>query len=60
MKLLRMVYRRVEKDTTLNEIFSIVHDSPVPVVVLENNKLKGVIVRGAVIGALAGEGGVNM
>ncbi|MED1674980.1 glycine betaine/L-proline ABC transporter ATP-binding protein [Pallidibacillus thermolactis] len=52
--------RRVDKDTTLNEIFSIVHDSPVPVVVLENNKLKGVIVRGAVIGALAGEGEVNM
>lgn len=52
--------RRVDKDTTLNDIFSIVHDSPVPVVVVENNRLRGVIVRGAVIGALAGESEVNM
>ncbi|MCU9614385.1 glycine betaine/L-proline ABC transporter ATP-binding protein [Caldibacillus lycopersici] len=45
----------VEKDTTLNEIFSIIYDSPVPVAVIENGKLMGVIVRGAVIAALAGD-----
>lgn len=50
----------VEKDTTLNDIFSIIHDSPVPVAVVENKKLSGIIVRGAVIGALAGENEVNL
>ena len=50
----------VEKDTTLNDIFSIIYDSPVPVAVVENEKLSGIIVRGAVIGALAGESEVNL
>lgn len=47
--------RIVEKDTTLNDIFSIIYDSPVPVAVVEDEKLYGIIVRGSVIGALAGE-----
>jgi glycine betaine/proline transport system ATP-binding protein len=50
----------VEKDTTLNDIFSIIYDSPVPVAVVENEKLSGIIVRGSVIGALAGESEVNL
>lgn len=51
---------RVEKDTTLNDIFSVIYDSPVPVAVVENHKLSGIIVRGSIIGALAGESGVNI
>ena len=31
--------------------FPIIYDSPVPVAVVENNKLKGIIVRGSVIGS---------
>ena len=50
----------VERETTLNDIFSIIYDSPVPVAVVENEKLVGIIVRGAVIGALAGESEVNL
>jgi glycine betaine/proline transport system ATP-binding protein len=50
----------VEKDTPLNEIFTIIHDSPVPVAVVEDEKLLGIIVRGSVIAALAGDSEVNM
>jgi glycine betaine/proline transport system ATP-binding protein len=50
----------VEKETTLNDIFSIIYDSPIPVTVVENGKLSGIIVRGAVIGALSGESEVNI
>ncbi|MFD2705686.1 MULTISPECIES: quaternary amine ABC transporter ATP-binding protein [Salibacterium] len=49
----------VDKDTPLNEIFEQIYDSPVPIAVVEDGKLLGVIVRGAVIGALAGENGVT-
>lgn len=49
----------VEKDTTMHDIFTIIHDSPVPIAVVENGKLLGIIVRGAVISALAGESEVN-
>jgi len=45
----------VEKETPMHEIFSIIHDSVVPVAVIENGKLVGVIVRGAVIAALAND-----
>lgn len=48
----------VEKDTSLHDIFSIIHDTHVPVAVVEDKKLLGIIVRGAVIAALAGEGEV--
>jgi len=40
--------------TPMNEIFDMIHDSPVPIAVVEEGKLRGVIVRGAVISALAG------
>jgi glycine betaine/proline transport system ATP-binding protein len=51
---------KVDKDTALHDIFSIIHDSQVPVTVVEEGKLVGVIVRGSVIAALAGEGEVNV
>ncbi|MGY4688860.1 quaternary amine ABC transporter ATP-binding protein [Salibacterium sp. K-3] len=49
----------VSKDKPLNDIFEQIYDSPVPIAVVEDGKLLGVIVRGAVIGALAGENGVT-
>ena len=51
---------KVERDTPMNEIFNIIHDSPTPVAVVENGKLLGVIVRGAVIAALSKDGEVNI
>ncbi|MGP4069873.1 glycine betaine/L-proline ABC transporter ATP-binding protein ProV [Halobacillus sp. B29] len=45
---------KVEKDTSMSEIFNLIHDAPVPVAVVENDRLQGIIVRGAVIAALAG------
>jgi glycine betaine/proline transport system ATP-binding protein len=44
----------VSPDTPMSDIFEIMHDSPVPVAVVKDNKLLGIIVRGAVIAALAG------
>ena len=49
----------VAKDTLMNEIFEISHDSPVPIPVVEDGKLIGIIVRGAIISALAGQSEVN-
>ncbi|RSL33618.1 glycine betaine/L-proline ABC transporter ATP-binding protein [Salibacterium salarium] len=49
----------VSKETPLNEIFNQIYDSPVPIAVVEDDKLLGVIVRGAVIGALAGDSEVT-
>lgn len=44
----------VAPDLTLNDLFNVIHNSPVPVAVVENKVLKGIIVRGAVLAALAG------
>lgn len=50
---------KVFLDTPLSDLFEIIHNSPVPVTVVDNNNiLKGVIVRGAVIAALT-RNGVN-
>lgn len=47
---------KVGPDTLLNELFEITSLSKVPLAVVDdNNRLLGVIVRGAVLGALAGE-----
>ncbi|NMO95765.1 quaternary amine ABC transporter ATP-binding protein [Paenibacillus lemnae] len=47
---------RVGPDTLLNELFEITSMSKVPLAVVDDNgRLTGVIVRGAVLGALAGE-----
>jgi len=51
---------KVEKETALNDIFSIIYDSSVPVAVVDNGRLMGIIVRGAVIAALSGDGEVNL
>ncbi len=59
-EILRTDIEKVEKETSMNEIFNVIHDSPVPVAVVENEKLVGIVVRGAVIAALAGDGEVNV
>ncbi|WP_284139493.1 MULTISPECIES: glycine betaine/L-proline ABC transporter ATP-binding protein [unclassified Virgibacillus] len=58
--ILRTDIKRVEKDTSMNEIFNIINGSPIPVAVVEDEKLAGIIVRGAVIAALAGDSEVNL
>ncbi|HLQ82615.1 MAG TPA: glycine betaine/L-proline ABC transporter ATP-binding protein [Pseudogracilibacillus sp.] len=50
----------VEKDTPMSEIFNIIHDAPIPVAVVENGRLLGIIVRGSVIAALSEDGEVNI
>ncbi len=50
---------KVEKDTAIQDIFDLIHDAPVPVAVVEEGKLRGIIVRGAVIAALANGNEVN-
>ncbi|RDW19892.1 quaternary amine ABC transporter ATP-binding protein [Oceanobacillus chungangensis] len=59
-KIIKTDIPKVEKDTALHEIFAIIHDSQVPVAVVEKDKLQGIIVRGAVIAALSGDGEVNL
>ncbi|ANU15317.1 Glycine betaine ABC transport system, ATP-binding protein OpuAA [Planococcus halocryophilus Or1] len=49
----------VTKETLMKAIFEISHNSPVPIPVVEGGKLLGIIVRGAVISALAGQSEVN-
>ncbi|GAA0447909.1 MAG: quaternary amine ABC transporter ATP-binding protein [Bacillota bacterium] len=51
---------KVERETPMHEIFDIIHDSPIPVAVVENEKLIGIIVRGAVLAALSSDGEVNL
>lgn len=43
----------VEKDTLISDIMTIIYDSPIPIAVVEEDKLLGVIIRGSVIEALA-------
>lgn len=51
---------KVDKETPMQEIFNIIYDTPIPVAVVDNERLEGIIVRGAVIAGLAGEGEVNL
>ncbi len=44
----------VPPDFPLSDLFEIIHNTPIPVAVVENKILKGIIIRGAVIAALAG------
>ena len=53
-EILRTDVPKVQTQTPMQEIFELIHDAPVPVAVVEDGKLKGIIVRGAVIAALAG------
>lgn len=45
---------KVELDTTINELMEELASSSVPLVVIKGNKLLGIIVRSAVLGALSG------
>jgi glycine betaine/proline transport system ATP-binding protein len=50
----------VHPDTVLNDLFQIMSDTRVPVAVVdEQNKLRGIIIRGSVLGALAGNQNVG-
>ena len=51
----------VEPSTVIQEILSVMSDSPTPVAVVEEGKLRGVLMRGVVLEALASEknGGVD-
>lgn len=58
-EILRTDIKQVEKETPMHEIFTIINGSPTPTAVVENGKLVGIIVRGALIAALAGDSEVN-
>ncbi|MBF8807550.1 MAG: glycine betaine/L-proline ABC transporter ATP-binding protein [Enterococcus lacertideformus] len=49
----------IGKDMIVSDIFNIIYDSPTPLAVVDNGKLKGVVIRGSVIEALAESGEVN-
>lgn len=57
--IVRKDIQKVDKDKSMNEIFNLIYDSPTPIAVVEDNRLAGILVRGAVIAGLASEGGVN-
>ncbi|WP_026905667.1 quaternary amine ABC transporter ATP-binding protein [Paucisalibacillus globulus] len=59
-EILRTDIKKVDKETSMQEIFNVINGSPIPVAVVENEKLVGIIVRGAVIAALAGDSEVNL
>src|SRR5690625_6934232 len=50
----------VDKDKPMDEIFDMIYDSSMPIAVKEDDKLVGIIIRGAVIAALSGNGEVNL
>lgn len=58
--ILRTDVLTVTEDTPMNEIFDIIHDSPIPVAVVKNGKLMGIIIRGAVIAALSNDSEVSL
>lgn len=58
-EILRTDIKQVEKGTSMHEIFTIINGSPIPTAVVEDGRLVGIIVRGAVITALAGDSEVN-
>ena len=48
---------KISPDTVLTDLFDTVSTTPIPVAVVnEGNQLQGIIIRGALIGALAGDG----
>ena len=51
--ILRKDIEKVEKDTPLNDIFNMIYYSKVPIAVVEDEKLVGILVRGSVIAGLA-------
>lgn len=59
-EIMRTDIKEVEKETSMQDIFNVINGSPVPVAVVQDKKLVGIIVRGAVIAALAGDSEVNL
>lgn len=57
--ILKTDIKKVDKDTPMNEIFNMIYDTPIPIAVVEAERLVGILVRGAIIAGLASEGGVN-
>lgn len=51
--ILRTDMPTVTPDTVLQDILSVISDSPTPVAVVEDGKLKGVLIRGVILEALA-------
>lgn len=45
----------VPLDKPMHDIIEIIYDTPVPIAVVDDGKLKGIIIRGSVLAALAGE-----
>src|SRR5699024_4600560 len=58
-EILRTDITEVDVETPMNEIFNMIYDTPIPLAVIKDGKLAGVLVRGAVIAGLANEGSVN-
>ncbi len=58
-EILREDIKTVDKSTSINDIFNLIYDTPIPIAVVEDERLVGILVRGAVLGGLASEGGVN-
>lgn len=45
--------QKVHKDTLISDLFNLIHDSPAPLAVIDDeDRLLGVVIRGSVIGAL--------
>lgn len=52
---------KVAPETLMQEIFSMIYDTPVPIAVVEESgRLNGIIIRSAVLAALANDGEVNL
>lgn len=51
---------KVERDKSMHDIFDMIHDSPIPIAVMDDEKLVGIIIRGSVLAALAGESEVQI
>lgn len=58
-EILRTDIQQVSTDKPMNEIFELIYDSPVPIAVVDDERLVGILVRGAIIAGLANEGSVN-
>lgn len=59
-KIIQTDIKEVTKETSLNDIFNVIYDTPVPVAVIDKDRLVGILVRGSVIAGLAGEAEVNL
>lgn len=57
--ILRIDIQKVQETTPMTDIVNMIYDSPIPIAVVEKEKLVGILVRGAVLAGLASEGGVN-